>query len=100
MRSKYEAQLLNSFDFLKDLLNFVQHFYALPLLNSWCFYRVGHLFFSKERSDLYVLFRSLEKNVPIFAFFSILYKRTFRSLRSFLFFIKERSDLCVLFRFF
>ena len=29
---------------------------------------------------------------------SVLFKRTFRSLRSFLFFIKERSDLCVLFR--
>ena len=54
--------------------------------------RVGHPFFSKERSDLCVL------NVPIFAFFSILYKRTEESLRSFPFFIKECSDLCVLFR--
>ena len=42
--------------------------------------------------------RSFQKNVPIFAFFSVLYKRTERSLRSFPFFIKERSDLCVLFR--
>ena len=42
--------------------------------------------------------RSFQKNIPIFAFFSVLYKRTFRSLRSFLFFIKERSDLCILFR--
>ena len=41
---------------------------------------------------------SFKKNVPIFAFFSVLYKRTDRSLRSFLFFIKERNDLCVLFR--
>ena len=44
--------------------------------------------------------RSFQKNVPIFAFFSVLYKRTERSLPSFLFFIKERSDLCVLFRFY
>ena len=29
---------------------------------------------------------------------SVLFKRTFRSLRSFSFFIKERNDLCVLFR--
>ena len=28
---------------------------------------------------------------------SVLFKRTFRSLRSFLFFIKERNDLCILF---
>ena len=42
--------------------------------------------------------RSFQKNVPIFAFFSVLYKRTERSLRSFPVFIKERSDLCVLFR--
>ena len=40
--------------------------------------RVGHPFFSKERS--------------------VLYKRTFRSFCSFLFFIKERSVLSVLFR--
>ena len=39
--------------------------------------RVGHPFFSKERSNLY--------------------KTTDRSLRSFPFFIKERSDPCVLF---
>ena len=30
---------------------------------------------------------------------SVLFKRTFRSLRSFPFFIKERSDLCILFCF-
>ena len=41
--------------------------------------------------------RSFQKNVPIFAFFSVLYKRTFQSLHSFPFFIKEHSDLCVLF---
>ena len=41
---------------------------------------------------------SFQKNVPIFAFFSVLYKRMFRSLSSFPFFIKERSDLCILFR--
>ena len=32
---------------------------------------------------------SFQKNVAIFAFFSVLYKRTKRSLRSFLFFIKN-----------
>ena len=56
--------------------------------------------------------RSFQKNFLIFAFFSVLYIRTFRSLRSFPFFIKrmfrslhsfpffikERSDLCALFR--
>ena len=40
---------------------------------------------------------SFQKNVPIFAFFSVLYKRTEWSLPSFLFFIKEENDLCVLF---
>ena len=38
------------------------------------------------------------KGHPIFAFFSVLDKRTERSLHYFPFFIKERSDLCVLFR--
>ena len=46
-------------------------------------------------SVLSVLFRSFIKNVP---FFSVLYKRTFHSFRSFPFFIKERSVLSVLFR--
>ena len=45
--------------------------------------RVGHPFFSKERFVLCVLFRSFKKNVPFFAFFSVLLKRTERSLRSF-----------------
>ena len=42
--------------------------------------------------------RSFQKNGTIFAFFSVFYKRTERSLHSFLFFIKKRNDLCVLFR--
>ena len=42
--------------------------------------------------------RSFQKNFLIFAFFSVLYIRTKRSLHSCLFFIKERSDLCALFR--
>ena len=49
--------------------------------------RVGHPFFSKERNVL--------------AFFSVLDKRTLRSLhslRSFPFFIKEPGVLCILFR--
>ena len=46
--------------------------------------RVGHLFFSKERNVL--------------AFFSVLYKRMRRSLRSFTFFIKECGVLCILLR--
>ena len=37
--------------------------------------------------------RSFQKNGMIFAIFSVLYKRTERSLRCFLFFIKERNDL-------
>ena len=41
--------------------------------------------------------RSFQKNGTIFAFFSALYKRTERSLRSFPFFIKERNNLCILF---
>ena len=49
-----------------------------------CFPRVGHPFFSKECNVL--------------AFFSVLYKRTWRSLRSFPFFIKEHGVLCILFR--
>ena len=40
---------------------------------------------------------SFQKNVPFFAFFSFLVKRTERSLRSFPFVLKERNDLCVLF---
>ena len=49
------------------------------------------LFFAKEWSILSVLFRSLQKNVTFFAFFSVLYKRTLRSFRSFPFFSKERK---------
>ena len=41
--------------------------------------------------------RSFQKNVPIFVFFSVLYKRMFRSLCSFPFFSKECSVLCFLF---
>ena len=41
--------------------------------------------------------RSFQKNGTIFAFFSVLYKRTGRSLHSFPFFTKERNNLCVLF---
>ena len=37
--------------------------------------------------------RSFQKNGTIFAFFSVLYKRTEQSLRSFPFFIKERNVL-------
>ena len=58
---------------------------------------VGHPFFSKKWNDLCILFRSLQTNGTIFAFFSILYKRTEWSLRSFPFLIKERNNLCVLF---
>ena len=60
--------------------------------------RVGHPFFSKERSVLSVLLRSFQKNVPFFLFFYVLFKRTFRSFRSFTFFSKERSVLSVLLR--
>ena len=49
-------------------------------------------------SDAGLGIRSFQKNIPFFAFFCVLYKRTFRSLRSFAFFIKERSVLFVLFR--
>ena len=45
-----------------------------------------------------VLFRSLQKNAAFFAIFSVLYKRTPRSLHSFPFFIKERKIFYVLFR--
>ena len=38
----------------------------------------------------------IEENIQGWA--SVLFKRTFRSLRSFAFFIKERSVLCVLLR--
>ena len=45
--------------------------------------RVGHPFFSKERFVLYVLFHSVQKNDSFSTFFSVQYKRTFCSLRSF-----------------
>ena len=47
--------------------------------------------FAKERCILCVLFRSLQNDVVFFAFFSILCKRTLRSLYSFPFFRKERK---------
>ena len=56
-------------------------------------YRVGHPFFSKERSVLSVLFRSFKKNGTFFPFFSILFKRTEHSFRYFPFFTKECSIL-------
>ena len=59
--------------------------------------RVGHPFISKEQNDLCLLFRSFMKNGTIFAFFSVLYKRTEQSLRSFPLLIKEWNNLCVLF---
>ena len=43
-------------------------------------------FFCKRTKRSRVLFRSLQKNVPFFAFFSVLCKRMLRYLRSFLFF--------------
>ena len=61
--------------------------------------RVGHPFFSKERSVLSVLFRSFLKNGTFFPFFSVLFKRTERSFRSFPFFSKERNILSIIFRF-
>ena len=39
----------------------------------------------------------MKKERNVLAFFSVLCKRTLRSLRSFLFFAKERCVLCVLF---
>ena len=50
-------------------------------------------FFAKERYVLRVLFRSLQKNVTFFAFFSVLYKRMLRSFRSFQKNGKERNVL-------
>ena len=46
-------------------------------------------FFCKRTKRSRALFRSLQKNLLFFAFFSVLCKRTVRSLRSFLFFRKE-----------
>ena len=73
--------------------------------------RVGHPFFLKERNVLAffsVLYRKTERFLRSFPFFikewndlcvlSVLYKRMERFLRSFSFFIKERNVLCVLFR--
>ena len=82
------------------------------VLSNLCKYIVPCLITNFLRINPGLGIRSFQKNVPIFAFFSVLYKRTFRSLHSFLFFIKrmfrslhsfpffikERSDLCVLFR--
>ena len=45
--------------------------------------RLGHPFFSKECFILCILFRSFKKNVLFSAFFSVLFKRTERFLRSF-----------------
>ena len=70
-----------SLDYRKELnLTHFTFFVAKCTHTLHC--RVGHPFFSKERNVL--------------GFFSILYKRMRRSLRSFLFFIKERGILCVL----
>ena len=59
--------------------------------------RVGHPFFSNERSVLCILFCSFKKNVLFFAFFSVLLKRMERSFRSLEKNGKERSVLSVLF---
>ena len=53
-------------------------------------------FFWKRTKRSCVLFRSLQKNVALFAFFSVLCKRMLRSLRYFLFFRKEHNILLVL----
>ena len=63
---------------------------TIQKVNSWKYY------LQKKQGWASVLFKRTFWS--FFAFFSVLYIRTFRSLRSFAFFIKERSDLCVLFR--
>ena len=76
------------------------------LINFWLnkskilFFSMFYIHFFKFKNEQFagLGIRSFQKNLPIFAFFSVLYKRMFRSLRSFPLFIKERSDLCVLFR--
>ena len=55
-------------------------------------------FFSKERNVLAFFCVLYKKNETFSALFYVLYKRTLRSLRSFMFFIKECGVLCVLLR--
>ena len=50
-------------------------------------------FFIKELLVLCILLHSLLKNAAFFALFFVLYKRMWRSLRSFTFFTKERGIL-------
>ena len=57
-----------------------------------------YIYIEKRKERPRVLLRSFKKNVAFFAFFSVLCKRTFRSLRSFPFFAKEHCVRCVLFR--
>ena len=61
------------------------------------FIRTQHSYVLFKRAFyLCVLLRSNQKNVSFSKFFHILFKRTFRSLRSFTFFAKERFVLCIL----
>ena len=70
----------------------------VPITTGMRLTQTGELFNDKELNLAGLGIRSFQKNVPFFMFFCVLYKRTFRSLRSFEFFIKERSVLCVLLR--
>ena len=56
-----------------------------------CVLFCSFLFFIKECCIFCILFHSLQNNGTFFAFFYVLNKRTWRSLRSFTFFIKERK---------
>ena len=57
---------------------------------TFCYLRY-FIFFIKERSVLCILLHYLEKNVPFFVFFYILYKRMLHSLRAITFFLNNTA---------
>ena len=82
--AKYASDLVDSFRVIEaDYGNSVRAVHGFPVFTTGVEAGLG--------------IRSFQKNVLFFAFFCVLYKRTFRSFRSFPFFIKERSVLSVLF---
>ena len=105
----YAAQLCAQYRLICSTLSTIQTIFSI-LWHEFLKKMVQRRKIGKSASFFHEMWRSggeknaglgilpFQKNVPIFAFFSVLYKRTERSLRSFLFFIKERNNLCVLFR--
>ena len=86
------------------ILHHIILFFFYPIITSTGRFGIDDKFFHniQENTTTYFLIFIKTNCFPNTRFnqgwASVLFKRTFRSLRSFLFFIKEQNNLCILFR--